>query len=115
MKEKEVVVEKEWQQFRSNSSKSNSNSKRSTVDTLVTRELSKLFNNKIFVIGELRVREDFKKVQICDTCQKSRGEVQTKTIFYKIWEIWTKILRKVGEIIFCHKSVTKIFCVFVRI
>ena len=76
---------------------------------MVTRELSKLFNNKIFVIGELRVREDFKKVQICDTCQKSRGEVQTKTIFYKIWEIWTKILREVGEIILCHKSVTKYF------
>ena len=31
MKEKEVVVEKEWQQFRRNS---NSNSKSSTVDTM---------------------------------------------------------------------------------
>ena len=40
---------------------------------MVTRELSKLFNNKIIDIGELREREDFKKVQISDTCQKSRG------------------------------------------
>ena len=31
---KEVVVEKEWQQFRSNNSNSNSNSKRCTVDTM---------------------------------------------------------------------------------